>query len=213
MRKRDSLAIVLCGITLAAAFLVFQYEYRMNSRTEEAKPPVSVRMDNVGVSFEIPGSLEELRLAPSLAVFGDRTTLSFLTRAEATIIKSRTGILAQTIDEFVLDAARDWCSARSEAARTWKLDCMTLDTFVSIRPFESDYGVSGQVFYLIAERRDVAPGRADNVRIGPFYTFNTSDKTPNQLSFLMIYAPVSVRAEDANEALVRGIARSVRIDR
>jgi hypothetical protein len=213
MRKRDSFAIVLCGVILAAAFLAFQYEYRMNGRTEEAKPPVAVRMDDVGASMEIPGSLTELRLAPSLAVFGDRTTLSFLTRAEATIIKSRTGILAQTVDEFILDAARDWCSARSQASGTWKLDCMTLDTFVSIRPFESDSGAPGQVFYLIAERRDVAPGRADNVRIGPFYTFNTSDKTPNQLSFLMVYSPVSIRAEDADEGLVQDIARSVRIDR
>jgi hypothetical protein len=213
MRKRDSFVLIVCGVILAAAFLAFQYAYRMNGRQEEAKPPVPVRMDDAGASFEIPGSLEELRLAPSLAVFGDRTTLSFLERAEATVIKSRTGILAQTIDEFVLDAARDWCSARSQATGTWKLDCMTLDTFVSIRPFESDYGVPGQVFYLIAERRDVAPGRADNVRIGPFYTFNTSDKTPNQLSFLMIYGPVSIRAEDVDEELVSSIARSVRIDR
>ena len=111
----------------------------------------------------------------------------------------------QSFEEFVLDQSRLLCSA--ESANN-SVECTRIDDVVRIAPFVSAKGISGQVFYLKAFEISSTLGKKVETRRGPFYTFNTSASTPNEMSFVSVGNPIIRKADQANTKLIEEIAKS-----
>lgn len=158
-----------------------------------------------GFSFSYPEGYKLLSSSPELITIGRETLRGVDPLVQIVLVKSGTDIGVTPYDEFVIDSAREYCITKKANSSS---ECTRIDDVVNIAPFKSKSGIAGQVFYLKYEETNFETGKITKGRRGPFYTFNTSPSTPNEMSFLMIYNPISIPAEKANADLIRGIAES-----
>ncbi len=159
-----------------------------------------------GFSFSYPNTLELTEYNPEQINIGRKGSVRVTPLVEVSIIKSSPEIQVQSFDEFVLEAAREACSYKTA---TIELSCNRLDDIAKIKPYTSSKGAKGQVFYLKGEEKDIKTGKTMTARRGPFYTFNTTARTPNHMSFLMINNPVQTDVTSADLGAIESIADSV----
>lgn len=207
---------VIAGLVLGWFFLrqKFDIKPRMSNSSKEnpVAPPQRVTKkysnEKYGFSFEYPDGYVLKEVSPEQIVIGRQGVKTFTPIADIQIIKSSPEIELQTFEEFVIDQARVACAVENPET---SFACTRIDDVVKIKGFTSDAKVSGQVFYLKGEEKDAVSGSTRSLRRGPFYTFNTSQNTPNTMSFLMIYNPVELSPNEADLPFLEIIARSVAI--
>src|SRR3989344_1636158 len=175
------ISLLLVLIALAGSWFVVRERLDLGNKSEDEKQTPAIVAERKPILYRIE-TLVEISLVKS----GDDTGI-------------------QSFEEFVLDGSRELCAINHALL---SLSCTRIDDIVRIAPFMSDAGTNGQVFYLKAEVKENTTGKTLGKRRGPFYTFNTSPSTPNEMSFVAIYNPVVLDAEDANEDLIESIAKS-----
>lgn len=158
-----------------------------------------------GFSFSYPENLEIVVSADEI-LLGKRGANNFEPKVIVEVLKSSSEIEIQSFEEFVLDASREACSIETESIIQ---TCTRIDDVVRIAPFKSEPGVAGQVFYLKGEEKDKKTGKTQSMRRGPFYTFNTSLNTPNQMSFILIGNPFEKSPDEADSPLIKSVANSL----
>lgn len=161
---------------------------------------------NYGFTFSYPNTLLLTEYNPEQINIERKGSVRTTPLVEISIIKSSSEIQVQSYDEFVLEAAREVCSYKTT---TVELSCNSLDDIARIKPFTSSKGAKGQVFYLKGKEKDLKTGITVTARRGPFYTFNTTAKTPNHMSFLMINNPVHTDVPSADIETIEAVADSV----
>lgn len=218
--SRSSKIFTLIIIILGLIIMWLVYHDRF-AKTGDKPTPIEVPSVNVplvreqqkyenstyGFSFSYPEGYKLLAPSPELMTIGRETLRGVDPLVQIVLVKSGTDTGVTPYEEFVIDGAREYCISKKANSSS---ECTRIDDVVNIAPFKSKSGVAGQVFYLKYEETNFETGKTTRGRRGPFYTFNTSLSTPNEMSFLMIYNPISIPAEKANEALIRGVAESYR---
>ncbi len=164
--------------------------------------------DKYGFRFSYQEGYKILEASPELISLGRETIRGIDPIVQIVLVRSGTDTGIMSFEEFVIDAAREYCISRKAETIS---ECTRIDDVVNIAPFKTDSGVAGQVFYLKYEETDIESQNTTRGRRGPFFTFNTSSKTPNEMSFIMIYNPISIPAEKANEDVIRFVAKSFSI--
>jgi len=206
--------IIVIGVGYGAYSVIDKLNINLiPSRPATTKPPSTFKVTYLpytnrtyNFSYEYPNTLDIQVVGPDEAVLGMQGTLRFTPIVQISVIKGGAEITLQSFDEFVLSEARAACSLTSA---TVSITCTRIDDVVNIRPFTSANGVQGQVFYLKAEQKNLSTGKTDTVRRGPFYTFNSSQKTIGVKSFIMISNSASLSAEDADTATIESVAESL----
>jgi len=158
-----------------------------------------------GFSFSYPDTFNLEEYNPDQITIGREGIIQTTHIVDVSILKSSTDIQIQSFDEFVLDTARDACSYKTNAT---VVTCTRIDDVVNIKPFTSDSGAQGQVFYLKGSERNSKTGKSAIIRRGPFYTFNTTASTPNSMSFIMIHNPVQLDPSAADLQTIEVVAKS-----
>jgi hypothetical protein len=206
--------LIVIGVGYGAYSVVNQLNIDIiPSRPATTKPPSTFTVTYLpftnrtyNFSYEYPNTLDMQVIGTDEAILGIQGTLRFTPIVQILLIKGGTEITFQSFDEFVLDKVRAACSLTTT---TVSITCNRIDDVVNIRPFTSANGVQGQVFYLKAEQKNLSTGKTDTVRRGPFYTFNSSQKTIGVKSFIMISNSASLSAEDADTATIESVAESL----
>ncbi len=149
-----------------------------------------------GFSFEHPAEYGVIEYSASQISVGEPTTQGFRSVANFSVFESGSDSI-QSFEEFVLDQARFSCSSE---------DLMCLE-IVDLRPFFTSSQIDGQKFSLIAYSQD----GAEKITFGPYYTFNMSDRTPGEMSFLMISRPNTMISGGTDTKIIDAIALSLKI--
>ncbi|OHB02875.1 MAG: hypothetical protein A2920_00325 [Candidatus Zambryskibacteria bacterium RIFCSPLOWO2_01_FULL_43_17] len=208
------ISLLLVLIALAVSWFVVRERLDLGNKSEDEKltpaivverKPILYRSEIYGFSFSYPEGYELTVESPEKISVGRKNIRGIETLVEISLVKSGDDTGIQSFEEFVLDGSRELCAINHALL---SLSCTRIDDIVRIAPFMSDAGTNGQVFYLKAEVKENTTGKTLGKRRGPFYTFNTSPSTPNEMSFVAIYNPVVLDAEDANEDLIESIAKS-----
>lgn len=207
------ISFFLILIALAVSWFVVRERLDLGNRENEdpapavviERKPILYRSEKYGFSFSYPEGYELTVESPEKISVGRKNIRGIDTLVEISLVKSGDDTGIQSFEEFVLDGSRELCAINHTALT---FSCSRIDDVVRIAPFTTTLGFKGQVFYLKAEVKDNKTGKSLGKRRGPFYTFNTSLSTPNEMSFLAIYNPVTLDADDANEDLILSIAKS-----
>ncbi len=206
--------IIILGLVII--WLIFREKFPQDKpvvednkpRTGETLPLQTAQsyISSYGFSFNYPEGYRLLEASPELLSIGRETTRGVDPLVQIVLVKSGPDTGLMPFEEFVIDAAREYCITKKANSSSL---CTRIDDVVNIAPFVSKGGVPGQVFYLKYEETEFDSQKTTRGRRGPFYTFNTSPSTPNEMSFLMVYNPISITAEKANLPLIESVAESL----
>jgi len=215
-RSTKILTVVVVILGIAVAWLLLRERLPQVKEPEVGTPPqvenkpvpqeeFIYKNEKYGFRFSYMAGYKVLEASPEIISIGKESRGGFSPLAQVVLVRSGpdTGVLA--FEEFVIDSAREYCMSKKADSSS---ECTRIDDVVNIAPFKSASGVSGQVFYLRYEETNFETGKVVKGRRGPFYTFNTSPSTPNEMSFIMIYNPISITAEKADEMFIGTIASS-----
>jgi hypothetical protein len=82
------------------------------------------------------------------------------------------------------------------------------------QPFETVDGLSGTVYYLKEETKNLATGEVATAGKGPFFAFNISANNPeHEFTALVVHTPIALPADEVDSELIRSIAESVKINK
>lgn|GEM_PF-985893 len=173
-------------------------------------PAASVEYSNsvYGYSFEYPDSLELHVYSPDHVAVGRETENGFDAALEAGVFLAENSD-TMPYEEFVADRARTLCAA--DSPRT-SLRCTDLQQQM---PFETQTGLTGEVFYLKHETVEPSSGTitAESGR-GPFFAFNISANAPAaRHAVLLIRPPTTLEPTQVDSELIRAVANTLRINR
>jgi hypothetical protein len=121
-------------------------------------------------------------------------------------------VLTTEDDETIYETYNDFLYARAESmcaadGPRETINCVGLE---QVQQFTTASGISGTVFYLTEERRELATGATMRNGKGPFFAFNMSDLHPEErYTALVIRPPIALAADAVDSNLIRSVAESV----
>jgi len=198
MMIRNAVLLLAAGVLLAGC----------DSAPAPAVSLLEVTNPAYGYAFRYPDTLDFHVYTPDDVALGRETEDGFTAVLEAGVFKAEDDSPA-AYEDFVADRARTLCAADGPGT---SLRCTDVQQRV---PFETETGLTGDVFYLKHETVDVASGTvsAQSGR-GPFFVFNLSANVPTaRHAVLIIRPPVTLEPDAIDSEWVRRVASRVRIDK
>jgi hypothetical protein len=200
-------------ITIIIVFIfigVVAWMYANNDSTLSDETSMHVyQSEDYGFSFVVPESLGLNEYLPtSIAVGTSTADGGFASVADVDVIESDPATTYESFDDFLHNRTEIMCAADGPTA---SINCTGIEQEQS---FETAGGLSGTVYYLKEETKDLGTGEVTTAGKGPFFAFNISANNPGHtFTALVVHTPIALPADEVDSELIRGIAESVEINK
>jgi len=204
MNRFISIAISIAFVIGVAGFVIF---FKPNtppatSQSTESAETTSYTNTDHGYSLSYPSTLSILEYTDDMAAIGTPIEGGIDSTAEI-----RTLVVEGEPGEAFADAAANDLSILCDAdGPNTSFSCTGIDR---IQAFLSTANVVGFEIYLKGEFRDLATNTVTNVEKGPYYVFAIATNA-TATKVLVIHTPLNKTATEANTAVIKAIAASVR---
>lgn len=201
MKKYLILAVILVIFSGIAYFVTRPSANAPESIPEELT--ATYENSEYGYAVSYPGSLAVREYAGGNTAFGTEDGDAFSEVAEVRLV-AVSGNEGESLQEAAARELANLCAADST---TQSFSCTGLDR---ILPFRTTGDLTGYELFLKGELRTIATDERTAVRKGPYYVF------PLQMSAtggraIVVHAPLSQNADEADAATIREIARSLTV--
>lgn len=178
--------------------------------TRGSEETFSVEYSNpaYGYAFELADTFDVRVYSPEHMAVGRDTEDGFSAVLEAGVFVAEEGSPA-AFEDFMADRARTVCAADGPGT---SLRCTEIEQRM---PFETETGLTGEVFHLKHEAVDEPTGTVSAVSgRGPFFVFNLSANVPTaRHAVLLVRPPMSLEPAAVDSGFIRNFANTLRIDR
>jgi hypothetical protein len=208
MNKKASISIIVLIFIGVVAWMYAHNDSAQPVSSDQTSTHV-YQSEDYGFSFVVPESLGLNEYLPtSIAVGTSTADGGFASVADVDVIESDPATTYESFDDFLHNRTEIMCAADGPGA---SISCTGVEQEQS---FETTGGLSGTVYYLKEETKDLATGEIATAGKGPFFAFNISANNPGHtFTALVVHAPVALPADQVDSELIRSIAESVKINK
>lgn len=202
---------LLAGIitlVILAKFLFFGGEdASLENVSEEAEyadaSSLTYESEKYGFSFSYPSSLSLKVNTGEHLTLREASSGSIVVKAEILVVKSEPNP-EQPFEELALDETRLLCARSGVDVSRNCLEVLYLKDF---------FDAKGQKFSLRTEEKLATTGEVKYREIGPFFTLNVSENTPDRVSFVIIHPPLDEPIFLGDASLLEDIAKTLTVRR